>query len=537
MNLSRKFVLAIGLGAALVAGCSTLESTSRTSTRTSGDSMTVASPSAMNDTGASSTSSTKSSTNTGKAVPAGMIASRMAFPTGDETTSAVVLNKIAPVEAVAGAKFQYEIQVTNVSSLALDEVTVNESYPENLLVAGAEPRDSDTNPRTGTWKLGNLQPGQTKTIMVMGSPRAAGDVTTCSKVSYESGLCLTMPVVQPALELECEGPATASLCDTIEYRYIVSNTGSGTATGVKLSGSLPEGMLTGTGGTRIDQTIGDLAGGKSREIVLKTKVSKVGKFQPSVLAKSTNGLETKLISCTTDVSAPELKLVGKAPKRAFGGRTVKYECTVTNSGNGVASNTIVRQILPAGTPIKKLFDGKHVGNAVEWRLGDLAPNASKTLQLHATANQMGTLSTTMTADADCADEVQVGASTVVEGIAAILLEVVDEEDPIEVGSDITYLITVTNQGSADATGVKIACQIPSNASYVSSSGATQAPAAAATSQAVSFTPLSKLAPKKTATWRVVVRGNSAADARFKVSMTSDQLTSPVDETEATNFYE
>lgn len=533
MNLSRKSLLAIGLGLALVAGCNTFDSTSRTSTRTTSDGMTAAGPSAMSDNGAS----TKSSPKTGKAVPAGMIASRMAFPTGDEATSAVVLNKIAPVEAVAGAKFQYEIQVTNVSSLALDAVTVSESYPENLIVDGAEPRDSDTNPRTGTWMLGNLQPGQTKSIMVMGSPRAAGDITTCSKVAYESGLCLTMPVVQPALELECMGPVTASLCDAIEYRYIVRNSGSGTATGVKLSGTLPEGMTTGTGGTRIDQTIGDLAGGKSREIVLKTKVSKAGKFQPSVMAQSTNGLKTELISCATDVSAPELKLVGKAPKRAFGGRTVKYECTVTNSGTGVASNTVVRQTLPAGTPIKKLFDGKQVGNAIEWRLGDLAPNASKTLQLHATANKMGTLSTTMTADADCADEVKVGASTMVEGIAAILLEVIDEEDPIEVGSEITYLISVTNQGSADATGVKIACQIPANASYVSSSGATQAPAAAASSQAVSFTPLGKLAPQKTATWRVVVRGNSSADARFKVSMTSDQLTSPVDETEATNFYE
>ena len=54
---------------------------------------------------------------------------------------------------------------------------------------------------------------------------------------------------------------------------------------------------------------------------------------------------------------------------------------------------------------------------------------------------------------------------------------------------------------------------------------------------VRFAPVGALAPKDKATWRVVVRGKSPADARFAVTLTSDQLTRPVQENEATYFYE
>ena len=51
-----------------------------------------------------------------------------------------------------------------------------------------------------------------------------------------------------------------------------------------------------------------------------------------------------------------------------------------------------------------------------------------------------------------------------------------------------------------------------------------------------FSPLASLAPKAKAEWRVVVRAADEGDVRFAVEMTSDELTSPVRETEATNLY-
>ena len=54
---------------------------------------------------------------------------------------------------------------------------------------------------------------------------------------------------------------------------------------------------------------------------------------------------------------------------------------------------------------------------------------------------------------------------------------------------------------------------------------------------MTFAPLKSLAPKVKVTYRVVVKAVGTGDVRFKVSLTSDQMTSPAEETESTNIYE
>jgi uncharacterized repeat protein (TIGR01451 family) len=118
-------------------------------------------------------------------------------------------------------------------------------------------------------------------------------------------------------------------------------------------------------------------------------------------------------------------------------------------------------------------------------------------------------------------------------VAAILLEVTDNPDPIEVGGSTTYTISVTNQGSAPDTNIGLECMIEDTQTYSTSSGATTGSHA---DGKVTFQPLAKLDAKQRATWTVTVRGAEASDTRFKVSMTSDQLGRPVEESEATKIY-
>ena len=70
--------------------------------------------------------------------------------------------------------------------------------------------------------------------------------------------------------------------------------------------------------------------------------------------------------------------------------------------------------------------------------------------------------------------------------------------------------------------------------YVSSAGAT---AGSIMGKTISFAPLRNLDPKGKATWRVVVRGALAGDVRIKVTMHTDQLALPVEQTEATHIYQ
>jgi uncharacterized repeat protein (TIGR01451 family) len=135
--------------------------------------------------------------------------------------------------------------------------------------------------------------------------------------------------------------------------------------------------------------------------------------------------------------------------------------------------------------------------------------------------------------ADCAPQVDASATTDIMGIPAILLEVIDIEDPIAIGGVQTYVITATNQGSAPATNVKINCSLESAQEYVSGDGPT---AVTGKGDTISCAPYPSLRPGAKATWRVKVKALKAGDIRFKAVMTSDQLSRPVEETEATTQY-
>jgi hypothetical protein len=146
----------------------------------------------------------------------------------------------------------------------------------------------------------------------------------------------------------------------------------------------------------------------------------------------------------------------------------------------------------------------------------------------------GELANSITATAHCTESVTASVKTSVAGIAGVLLEVGDVDDPVQVKNQTTYVITVTNQGSAVSTNIRIACMLEDSERYASSSGPTVGTLEGST---VTFAPLASLSPRAKATWNVVVTALKPGDVRFKVIMNTDQLTRPVEETEATHLYE
>lgn len=508
--------------------------------------------STISNTSNSSNSSSKTSTSTAskqnaKPVSASsktsansmMRASSMAFPTGDESTSAILLEKFVPREVTANQNFDYEIVVTNLTGLSLDNVIIDETIPANFQVASTTPANSSSAQGAGKFSLGTLGAHEARSVRVTGKATAPGSIDTCSSVSYESGLCASVPVVQPALKVVATGPATKSICDEICYQYTVTNTGSGMARNVVVSGRLPEGMKTDKTSGPFSVRVGDLEAGESKPLEICVEATRKGSFTHRVNAAADGGLTAESADVTTMVKEPVLTITKTGPERTYGGRNINYEITVSNVGDGIAEDVTVVDTLPQGVVFKSASQGvKPKAGKLTWKLGSLAPGASTVLQASVKADEHGKVTNVARATDSCAKPVQASVTTDVVGIPAILLEVVDVEDPIEIGENATYVITVTNQGTAPGHDIGIDVVLPPNVSYVSSTGANAAMGAGKLSgDRLNFPKLPVLAAKAEVSYRVVVKAQGAADARFKVSMTSRELTSPVEETEATNYYE
>ena len=512
-------------------GAGACKSTSSTSWNSGS---TASTATTRSNSGSSSASTTNAAASTRTTRSEKGVTTRLAYPTGDAKTSALLIEKTVPAEVVANQPFTYTMKVTNLTDLTLENVLLTEERNAAFTVSGADPKPTKTSATLSSWSFGNMPAKSSQVITVSGQAKGTETLKSCASISYNTSLCATIPVVKPAIKLMASGPAEVNACDEIVYRYVVENTGSGAARDVQVSANLPNGMTV-NGKSTITEAVGTLAAGAKKEFTVKAKAAGIGAYEHSAKAAAEGGLSAASSMLKTTVSNCDLKVAITAPKNSFAGRDLTYDITVTNGGNGIAQNAVIEAAVPRGATFKSASDkGKTSAGTVRWNLGEMAPNATKKLTMRVSTEEFGNLVGRVTAKATCCPDVTASTQTAVKGIPAILLEVIDLEDPIPVGDDVTYVIKVTNQGSAADTNVKIVVTLPENVSYVTSTGGTTANVNGRT---VNFAPVTRLEAKDEIEWRVTVKGNSPLDARFKTSMTSDQLTSPVEETEATNFYE
>ena len=168
--------------------------------------------------------------------------------------------------------------------------------------------------------------------------------------------------------------------------------------------------------------------------------------------------------------------------------------------------------LPAGATFQSATAGGAVNaGRLAWNVGSLAAGATAKLCATFVMGQPGAIQVSATARGACAKEVSATCGSRFLGIPAVLLEVVDVEDPIEVGKPETYVVDVTNQGTAPATNVRLTFTTEDTQEFISGSGATAVSAAGRT---ITTAPLASLPPKGKATWKIVVKALKAGSLLF-----------------------
>ena len=452
-----------------------------------------------------------------------------------EACEVIVLTKQMPSRVLLNKPFEYTMTVQNVSNETVNNVVITERLDANFNFISANP-NAGIKDNVLSWMIPVFAAGKSVTITITGTATTLDCVEQCSNITYENLACTALEVVQPALEITKTAPSRVMICEPIPLEIIVSNTGTGDAENVVITDVLPDGLATSDGQTSIKVNAGNLAQGQSKKIVASLVASKTGTFTNTATVSSDN-TDSAQASATTTVVAPALSITKTGPSRQYLGKNLKYTITVTNHGDAPAVNLVLDDTIPAGIGQAKVSDGGRLVNnsSIQWALNDLPPGKSQTVTVEYVSNTIGSVSDTATASAKCADSVSATASTQIVGIPAVLLEVIDLIDPVEIGETTTYRIIATNQGSAMGTNIAITCMLESNEQFVDCGNCATEPTV--NGGTVTFAPLPQLAPKAQATWEVVVKAVSAGDVRFKVTMNTDQTDRPVEETESTHLYQ
>lgn len=467
------------------------------------------------------------------ALEAGMVWNGMPLPTGYAASSCVCLEKFGPGMVNVGQEFEYGVKVTNITSaIVLEDVTLFDDAPSSYDFLSSDPPAQPGEGGRLLFHLGRLGPGESRLVRIRGAATASGEMMNCTSIEFRQVVCIKTMVVQPALRLTMEMPAELVHCDPIPIRLVVSNTGTGMALNTRVSGDLPQGWTAEGGGAGFLFEVGNLAGGESRELQLHAHSSIPGKFAASAVAAAEGGLKADA-GAGTILTKPVLEISKRGRETQYIHRPVAYEITLKNTGDGEARDTVLEDVIDGDARILDAPGGQIQGNHVLWPLGTLGPGESRKVSLQILSDVEGQVRDSARATAYCAEPVQAAAETQFEGIPALLLEVVDLEDPIELGNVTTYQISVTNQGSRPDTNIRLVVELEEQAEYVSSQGASAGEHKAGR---IVFAPVPMLPPNAVAVWQIVVKANSPGDTRFKALLESDELTRPVQETESTNMY-
>jgi hypothetical protein len=444
--------------------------------------------------------------------------------------------------------------------------------------------------QTVKWTISDLQPGQTKTIEVKATSDQEGSSRTCLAISYTPALCLMTKFVKQEVNVSKAVPEEASICQILVFLYRVSNTGSGKTAALLLRDDLPEGLQTEDGKDKVEIPVDPLDPGQSKDIEVRLVAKKTGELgsRATIVERGQNGDSkgnelARSERKTTRVEKPQLTVKIDGPQAQYVNQPMTYTITVTNEGKVQARSTQLtlehdqkgvrlvntteaeevkqqggNQGQPKEAPqgdqakedqsqAKQNAEGKQDQQGKDeqkasktWDLGDLGPGQSMRVRATMIGTERTTLNLQAIAGYECApakDFIETKATTTAQteiiALPALQISVSDKSDPVAVGQEYVYVISVGNEGAVADKNVQVKVDMPKELKFVKGSGATKVEGQDGNAK---IHALDQLAAGDEARWEVHVRPESAGDVRFKIEVTSDYLTRPATAEEPTRIF-
>jgi uncharacterized repeat protein (TIGR01451 family) len=441
----------------------------------------------------------------------------------------VALDAVAPQAVGETESFVVELRVKALANVA--RIVIRQEIPANVEYVESQPA-AQHNGNELVWQIGKMHADETQLISVTFKALKQSTPEICATVEALPLTCVAITITKPAISITKTGPATAMLNEIVPYTVTIKNTGNGTAKNVVVYDKVPNGMQHESGETTLRFDVGSLEPQGEKSFAVSLKALQRGRFVNRATVETSNAGKAEADAPTvvllqdfavTKVGIPEQYLNKKA----------KYVIAVSNVGDTTLQNVEVADNAAPETSIVTADGATAVtGTRAVWTIPQLAPGAEETFEIVLTSRIPGTHKNSVVVTAGGLQR-QADYSTLWKGYAALLMEVIDTEDPLQVDEETTYIIRVTNQGTKEDNNVSIRAEFPEEIAPLSAAGDS---AGAVKGNVVTFTPVPSLGAKQSATYNIKAKAAKIGDGRLKVYLKSDLIKTPVVEEESTHVY-
>ena len=379
------------------------------------------------------------------------------------TVPEIIPNKTADIENPNfGDEVTYTVNITNVGKSDAVNVAVRDVLGEGLELISADGGVYDPITRTITWTV-NLNSGETKSFKVVAKVIGYGNVTNSLVVGNKtSAVDVDVPEIIPSKDADNKYP---NFGDSIDYTITVNNIGKADAKHVVVVDRLDKGLkyVSSSHNGVYDEAshtvtwVVDIAAGSSLDLTVTAFAEEYGVL--------TNIVSVGDKSASVDVNVPEIipNKTADIENPNFGDN-VTYTVTVTNDGNADAKAVVVRDVL--GKDLKFVsatgtYTFDEATNTITWAV-DVDAGKTETFTVVATVINYGNVTNSLV----------VGNKTFNKNVTVPEItpdKTVDNENP-NFGDDLTYTVTVKNEGNGNANDVIIVDALGKGLEYVSSTG-------------------------------------------------------------------
>ena len=468
-------------------------------------------------------------------------ASRVSPKPGDRQYEGVqspsmIIQKFSPREIQVNQTTDFEVKIRNVGRVAVDDVLVVDQIPEGARFIDANPKPSSQS-RNGElkWQLGNMKPGEERTILLQLQPTEPGEIGSVAQFYFGSRATNRTKVTQPKLKISHTADPKILIGKDVVFDVIVENTGNGPAKDVIIQEEVPELLEYQDGSRELEYEIGTLQPGQSKRVQLGLRAARVGQLRSVMFASAKGGLQAKH-ETDVEVIAPKLTTTCKGPTTRFIKREVAHTFTVANKGTADATNLRLIARLPSGLRyVNSNNRGRYDRNShsVIWQMRDLSAGGSGNVEIVTTPIDAGEQNIKFEASADLNQTSETVQNLNVKHLVDVFFDIDDVVDPIEIGGETSYRIRLVNQGTQSASNVQLQVDFPPG---LQPTGVDSDLRNEIRGQQIVFENINSLRQGQELKIVVQATGRTDGDHRVILNMQADGRSTPVSKQETTRVY-